>query len=54
MKEQYISPEMKLLCFAPMENLANGGVDFGDLWDGVGGEDPVSSKDGDIDLELPL
>lgn len=31
MKELYTSPEAKLTCFAPVENLANGVVDMEDI-----------------------
>lgn len=31
MKERYTSPEMKILCFAPAEKLANNLIDFDDL-----------------------
>ena len=30
MKELYISPELEILCFAPIENIAN---DLGASWD---------------------
>lgn len=38
MKERYTSPEMKILCFAPAEKLANNLIDFDDLWDIAAGE----------------
>ena len=36
MKERYIAPEVEVLCFAPVENLATD-IDFGDLIGGGGG-----------------
>lgn len=55
MKELYISPEAKLLCFAPAEKLAsNAGIDFDALLDGIGGVPAVSGQDGDIDLDITL
>lgn len=36
MKELYTAPEMKLLCFASAERLANGSVAFDDLLGGMG------------------
>lgn len=55
MKELYISPEAKLLCFAPAEKLAsNSDIAFGDLLDGLGGVPAVSGANGDIDLDLTM
>lgn len=55
MKELYISPEAKLLCFAPAEKLAsNSDIAFEALLDGLGGVLPVSGANGDIDLDLTM
>lgn len=48
MKELYISPEAKLLSFAPAENLANGSVSFDDLLGGM--DTTVISGEDDVDL----
>ena len=54
MKELYISPEVKLLCFAPVENLASGDgfeIDadtlFGNTPGGVSGNE-------DLDIDIPI
>ena len=40
MKELYTSPEAKIICFAPVENLASGIVDMDDILNlgGAGGQ----------------
>lgn len=57
MKELYISPEAKLTCFAPVENLANqGNVTMDDLLlaggTGTGGQLSATTQLPD-DLEFP-
>lgn len=51
MKEQYTSPEAKLLCFVPAERVANT-LDFNDFFNvTLGGYGPASSvieDDGDV------
>ena len=48
MKELYMTPEAKLVCFAPIQNIADTDIDadilFGDTTGGI------SHKAGDIDL----
>lgn len=57
MKELYIAPEWKIVCFAPMQQLAN--TDPYDiqaileLTPGVGGEAGTSGAGGDLDWEIP-
>ena len=53
MKELYISPVLNVLCFAPVERLANT-ITFDDLLN-AGGLNPEASRDdeGDIDINLP-
>ena len=57
MKELYTSPEMKVLCFAPVERLANGNVTMDDLLGNIGlgaTETPMSFNNDDIELDLSL
>ena len=57
MKELYTSPEMKVLCFAPVERLANSNVTMDELLGnaGLGGTDtPMSFNDDDIEIGLSL
>ena len=55
MKERYIAPELNLLCFAPVENLASFGsniFDFDDLLQAAGSQPgAVTSKE---DLWVPI
>lgn len=57
MKELYIAPEVEVLCFAPVENLATD-IDFGDLigggsGGGSGSQLPGVDKDsGDVIIPL--
>lgn len=51
MKELYISPEVKLVCFLPSEKVANV-IDFDDLISLGGKGDSVVPSDGDIDVGL--
>ena len=51
MKERYIAPELNLLCFAPVENLASLGTnifDFDSLLEAAGGQPGASTQPGDI------
>ncbi len=53
MKELYISPELSVMCFAPVERLADDDdVLFDDLFpsDGVTGE--IQSEEGDFDFDF--
>ena len=52
MKELYISPEMKVLCFAPIESLASGFDINADILLGVPGAGVSENPGGDIDLEI--
>ena len=57
MKELYTSPELKVLCFAPVERLAAGdSIDFGALKDLVGGSTSLDSgeikQSGDFSFEI--
>lgn len=57
MKELYTSPEMKLLCFASAEKLANGSVDFDDIPDdplsgGGSGDTGASELPGDLEVNI--
>lgn len=52
MKEQYISPEIKLLCFAPAERLASSDVDFDDLLDEEAARKSVVGMSGDVDVGM--
>lgn len=52
MKELYISPELKVLCFAPVERLAldlNDFVDFDNIVENSGADEPIVS-DPDLDF----
>ena len=49
MKEKYISPELELLCLAPVENLANSEFDFDSL---VGGQNGGVSADPNVDIDI--
>ena len=53
MKELYIAPEVEVLCFAPVENLATD-IDFGDLIGGGGGSTlpGVDKESGDVIIPL--
>lgn len=52
MKELYISPELKVTCFAPVERLANDdGIKFDDLLDAADKVFPeVDPSDGDFGI----
>lgn len=57
MKELYISPVLNVLCFAPVERLAN--ISFDDLLEAAGGaglnRDPSNpASDGEDDLPVGL
>lgn len=54
MVEQYISPVLKVLCFAPVERLAGDNVvDFDDLINvGGGGQEEAHPSDEDINIIL--
>ena len=52
MKEQYISPQMKLLSFAPAERLASRDVDFDELLGGI--SDAVISGNDDVDVGIDI
>lgn len=57
MKELYISPVLNVLCFAPVERLAN--ISFGDLLEAGGITGDATQKDeasveGDKDLPLGI
>ena len=51
MKEKYISPELELLCLAPVENLANDDVDFDGL---LGSQNGGVSADPNVDIDIPI
>lgn len=51
MKEKYISPELELLCLAPIENLANDTSEFDSLLGSQGGG---VSADPNVDIDIPL
>lgn len=52
MKEAYISPELMLVCFAPVQQLANSSLDVKiDLGTGEG-EETITSPGGDLDWEI--
>ena len=55
MKELYTSPEMKLVCFAPVEKLASGIVDFDEFFTVKGdmtfGTEGAISGHNDLDVE---
>lgn len=56
MKELYIAPELNLLCFAPVENLASQGVnifDLDNLLDAAGEGPSAGVKDEDIFTPIP-
>ena len=60
MKELYISPEMEILCFAPMELMANGFDNSVQVFEnfsrlGAAGDDGASSSGNlrDDDVTLP-
>ena len=51
MKELYMTPEAKLVCFAPVQNIASGDgfdIDADKLFGGTPGG--ISAKPGDIDI----
>ena len=56
MKELYISPELNVLCFAPVERLANTdpyGIQLtADLNDGGLGNEASPGDDGDFGLDI--
>ena len=53
MKELYISPELSVMCFAPVERLAdNGFVDFDDIVQNDGVTPEVQSEEGDFDFDF--
>lgn len=53
MKELYIAPELNVICFAPVERLANNDVDINDLINAGEDSTPASrDPEGDIDLDL--
>lgn len=54
MKELYTSPEMKLVCFAPVEKLASGIVDFDEFFALQGGMELTKNgaSDGANDLDV--
>ena len=54
MKERYTAPELNLLCFAPVENLASGTniFDFDNLLDAAGGQPSASTRPGDIYIPI--
>ena len=56
MKELYTSPEMKVVCFAPVEKLANSWVNFDDLdnisLDNGNGNGGISENNLDLDAEV--
>lgn len=49
MKELYTSPELKVLCFAPVERLA---VDMDDIFPNEDPDTEVISKEGDLNLDI--
>ena len=51
MKEKYISPELELLCLAPVENLANSEVDYDGL---LGAQEGGVSANPNVDIDIPL
>ena len=54
MKEKYTSPELELLCFAPMQNLAsNSEIDFSDLTTSNGLQSGASSNLNDVVVPMP-
>ena len=48
MKELYMTPEAKLVCFAPMQNIADIDIDADKLFGDMSGI--ISGKEGDIDI----
>ena len=57
MKELYTSPEMKVLCFAPVERLANSNITMDDLLGKLeisGADHPTSWNQDDIEIGLNL
>lgn len=52
MKELYISPELKLISFAPAEKLAKVSIDFDTLLGGGGEQSEASIGAGDLDIKL--
>ena len=53
MKELYIAPELNVICFAPVERLANEGeVFFGTLLDASGHKESAGVQAGDLELDL--
>jgi len=53
MKELYISPVLNVLCFAPVERLASGTINFDDLL-AAGGNASEASRDNENDLDIDL
>ena len=53
MKELYISPELKVTCFAPVERLANNTIIFGDLLAASGHKPAADSSKDDLTVKLP-
>lgn len=57
MKELYIAPEWKIVCFAPLQQLANtdpfGIATILDLDDGSEPETGISGGGGDLDMDIP-
>lgn len=57
MKELYTSPEMKVLCFAPVERLANNNITMDELIgknELIDANDAIISTNDDIDVGLDL
>ena len=54
MKELYIAPEAKLLCFAAQQKLASSSVDFDDLLAAAGqsGDSSVDPSDNDVSIDI--
>ena len=55
MKELYISPELKVTCFAPVERLAaeSNILNFQDLLAAAGNQNPADKSGDDFSVKLP-